>query len=266
MELSQSYLILAIAGGVGLVFFYKGFKNYRRFAMVRDLPRSTVQSLAMGIVEIHGTVLAEETLFTPFSSTTCVYFRYEVEELRKSGKNSRRWVTIAEGAHFVRFWTQDETGRALIDPSDAEFTLAIHREYRHRGGFFGGIKRFVDRLSDWNGSDQSVIDSMPKSELEPVDPAALLNWYTIGDRRIREYCLEPNDKLFMIGTAAHDPEAPGAVIIKKGENNPMFFIGDRSEQGMLKSLRRKWLLSYALSFVLIIGGLALLLHNLGMLN
>jgi hypothetical protein len=220
----------------------------------------------MGIAEIHGTVHAEELLVTPFSATSCVYFMYKVEELRKSGKNSTRWVTIADGERFVRFWAKDETGRAQVDPTGADFTLNVHSEYRHSGGFLGGIKRFVDRLSDWNGSDQSIIDSMPINELERVDPGKLLNWYSIGDRRIREYCLEPEEKLFMIGSATDDPESPGEVIIKKGTNNPMFLIGDRGEKAMLSSLRGKWLTFFIVGFIAVVGGLALLLHKLGMLN
>jgi len=266
---TESYFILAIVSGVGLAFFYQGFKTYRRYAMVRDLPRSTMHSLAMGLVEVHGTVHAEETLVTPFSSTTCVYFRYEIEELRKSGKNSTRWVTIAKGERHVRFWAKDETGKALIDPSGAEFTLDVQNEYRHRGGLFGGIKNLVERLGSWGDSKedikQSLFDSMPKEELQLVDTDKLFNWYSTGDRRLREYCLEPNDKLFMIGTAAHDPDNSGAVVICKGENNPMFFIGDRGEKAILSGLRTKWLISFAIGFVAILGGLTYLLHQLGML-
>ncbi len=223
--------------------------------MIVDIPRSNISSLAMGLVEIHGSVKGAfegECLFTPFSKTECVHYSYVIEERRKSGKNSVTWVRIAGGRRGVRFLAVDETGEVAVDPSEAEFNLEVHREYKHDSGFFGGVSRLIERLSNWDASDKRVIDSMPMSELKEVD-ASSFGWYSIGDRRIREYCLEVGEKLFLIGTAVSDPDRTGEALICKGSNNPMYFIGDRSEKEMLSSLKWKIVTQLGIGVIAILG-------------
>ncbi len=248
-------LVLGIGLFVGLVSLYKGVVSYRRRAMIVDIPRSNINSLAMGLVEIHGTVKGPSvgaSLVTPFSKTECVYYSYKIEELRKSGKNSTTWVKIAGDVRETLFTAIDETGEVTVDPSEAEFSLEVHREYKFDSGFFGGMSNFLDRLTNWNPTSGEVIDSMPMEELKLVDSSGF-NWYTTGDRRIREYCLELGEKIFLIGTAVSDPARNGEALICKGSNEPMFFIGDRSEKEMLNSLKWKIVMQLGGGTVIIVG-------------
>ena len=254
MDSTQLIFMLAVGSVAGFGFLYKGVVNYRRRAMIVDIPRSTIASLAMGLVEIHGSVkdaFETDCLYTPFSQTKCVHYSYQIDELRKSGKNSRRWVNIARDRQDVRFLASDETGEVVVDPSEAEVNLEIYCEYKHDPGAFGGFSRFLERLSNWDAKTD-VIGSMPVSELKRVDSGGW-NWYSIGDRRIREYCLVPGQRLFLIGTAKSDPERTGEALIGKGDNNPMYFIGDKSEKEMLSSLKWKIVAQLGIGVVLLAG-------------
>ena len=52
--------------------------------MVKDIPRSTIRSIAMGLSEIHGRIKAKQTLESPISNVPCVYYKYEIQVYRSS--------------------------------------------------------------------------------------------------------------------------------------------------------------------------------------
>ena len=251
----------------GIVVLFVGFRFYKQYRLIKDIPRSTVRALAMGIVEIHGKVKqAAAFVVAPFSRVDCVYFKYKIEERRrKGGKRPRTyWATIGSGSMHVPFLAEDETGTVLVDPTEAEFNTELRREYRHQSGFFGGFQRMFDRLSQWGSGDDNALDDIPLSELEEVDPNNLFSGYSVGDRRYREYYVCDGEPLFVIGTAAVN-NADNSIVIQKGENNPTYLIGDRTEEGILGELRKKYLLMTGLSLLLIVVGLFIGLKELGLL-
>jgi hypothetical protein len=251
---------------VGALMLVKGFQSYKQYRLIKDIPRSTVRSLAMGIVEIHGRVKqAEKLLVSPFSKVDCVYFKYKIEERRRKGgkRPSTYWATIGSGKMHVPFLAEDETGTVLVNPTEAEFNTELRREYRHKGGFFGGFQRLFDSLSNWGSGNSDDLSDLPIDELEEVDPDSFFSSYSVGDRRYREYYLCNAEPLFVIGTAAVN-NADNSIVIERGENNPTYIIGDRSEEGMLKELRKTYLSMTGLSLLLIVIGLFIVLKELGL--
>ncbi len=115
------YSIIGFFGG--LYIFYMGFKNLRKKQLIENTPTSKVRSIAMGQVEVIGAALPfENPIKSPFTNTPCVYYRWAVEEYRRS-KNSSYWAEIAKGASKNRFYLQDDTGKVLIDPEGAEVDI-----------------------------------------------------------------------------------------------------------------------------------------------
>lgn len=257
-------VVCVVAGIFALV---RGYRIYTEYRLIKDIPRSAVRSLAMGIVEIHGRVKsAAKTLLSPFTKVECVYFKYKIEERRRTGGKQPRtyWATIASGSKFVPFLAQDETGTVPVDPSGAEFNTRIRQEYRHKAGLFGGFQRFIQAFERLRSGDVEELVDVPMDELEPVDPGDSFNWYSVGDRRYREYYLCNAEPLFLIGTAAVN-NTDGSTVIVKGENNPTFIISDRTEKGILKQLRTSFLLFTAVSLILILVGLYVILKTNGLL-
>ena len=120
---------------IGVVAFIFGFKQFRKYSLIKDTPRSKIRSMAMGLVEIHGNVEAKETIRTPFSQLPCVYYSYRIEEYRKhtrrdsDGKvhTTYSWDTIASGSRRIPFFAKDPTGEAYVNPDGAEYKRSEER-------------------------------------------------------------------------------------------------------------------------------------------
>ncbi len=109
-------VLLALA--VGLVLLWTG---WRRLRLIEDVPRSKIRSAAQGVVELHGTAraLPGPVPVAPGTQIPCLWYRYRLEERVRHGQHDR-WRTIHSGTSDDLFLIEDETGRCIIDPDDAE--------------------------------------------------------------------------------------------------------------------------------------------------
>ncbi len=257
--------IAFILGGLGL--FYYGFRTMRHYRLIKDTPRSKIRSMAMGIAEIHGHVEADEFIKSPFSKTDCVYYKYEIREYRRHTerdskgrtKTKYRWDTISTGDQRVMFIAVDDTGKVPVNPEGAEFTVKHKKTFYQHVDTFSGLSSLLDMLKNLGKGDNPEIDTS-KMELIPVTSGVKIGKARVGDRKYLEYYIEPNDTLFVLGTAANDRNAPDNVIIKQGENEKTFIIFDRSEKETLKHLKKGMLAGFIIGPIFIIGGMLALMH------
>ena len=106
----------------GPVMFWKGFQDLKVKRLIEAIPTSKVRSMAMGTVELCGTIDAnvEDLLSDPIYGKEAVFYRIEIEEYRSSGK-SGHWDTIHTADTTGRpFWLVDDTGRVLVNPKGAD--------------------------------------------------------------------------------------------------------------------------------------------------
>jgi hypothetical protein len=220
-NLVGNLFIGAIVGfGLGLYFFFKGFKWWRLKCLINNLPTSKVRSIAMGLVEVYGRVVPRigpsgtpELLKSPLTNHDCVYYRYKVEEL---SQKSHIWTTIKVTTYAKLFYLEDETGQVIINPDGAEVDIFMDNQFR-------------------SGS--------------PVRKAYLESQgfrcnYTKNNFRYSEWFIEPGDYLYIMGTAAANPLVDGAsvgegykaIMIKKNDKHEVFYISDRHERNILNSL------------------------------
>jgi hypothetical protein len=101
----------AIAFGVGLFLFYRGFGLLRRRRIILNTPRSTVRGAALGAVEVSGKAAGPYTLISPLSALNCYYYR-----ARAWQNQQRRWKKVAEETLCAPLFVDDGTGRVLVDP------------------------------------------------------------------------------------------------------------------------------------------------------
>ncbi len=242
--------------GVGAVLFFTSFKSQKHLRMIEDIPRSKIRSLAMGLVEVHGKVAAGKKLLqTPFSKKDCVYYKFEVKEYRRSGK-STRWVTIKKGSQGVPFYAEDDTGKVLVDPTGADVTTDVEHTYYQRGTLFNVVAPILSLLEKGG----ATVDTAAL-RLENIDGKRKFTFARVGDRKYYEYFLYPGEDLYVLGTAT-----PGKqVTIKKGDEEKVFIIADKSEADVLKSQKWRTWGGFALGAILLIGGLILLLYLIGIL-
>lgn len=273
MDQAWPYIISAVFTIAGAGIFWYGFNRMHKYRLIKDIPRSKIRSMAMGLVEVHGNIHCEKPIKTPFSDSDCVYYRYEIQEYRRHvsrdskgrTKTTHRWETIATGRRSIPFFARDETGEVYVNPSEAEFNVDMKKAFLQKAGVFGGITAIISALKDWDKNDEELFDS---SELNLIPIKARKGFSfgfgsRVGDRRYFEYFLEPNENLFVMGTAANDSSAPESVLIRKGQNQPTFIISNKSEKELLKSLKRKMIASYVFGGIFFVGGVLLFSHFAG---
>lgn len=136
----------AIGFFFGLYLFFKGFVFFRRKRLIENTPTSKIRSIAMGLVEVFGEVMPAQggMLKSPLSNNDCVYYKYNIEELRGSGK-SRRWVSVKRGSDKRHFFLKDETSLVLVNPEGAD--IDIPTDLKFESGFGkdppASIKQFL---------------------------------------------------------------------------------------------------------------------------
>jgi hypothetical protein len=163
--------IFALAGVVvGIFLFFRGFRLLSRKRLIAATPRSTVRSAAMGQVEISGKIVGPYTLISPLSQLDCFYYRAEAWIYEGEGRNKRR-KKVAQETLCVPFFVEDETGRLMVDPRDAE--IEFPPSYDDDGVEYSEpALRFLGRRG--------------------ISPGSFVI--------LREHCIQPGDQLFVLGT------------------------------------------------------------------
>ncbi len=233
--------------GLGIFGFIIGLKSLFMRRLIENIPTSKVRSIAMGLVEVYGQVIPVKVLKSPFSSKDCVYFKYQIEELRSDGKHSR-WVTIKKEERFEPFLLKDETGQVLVDCKEANVDIKLDNRYESGIG---------------HKPPQQVYDFLEKNGI------AYGGFLGINRHmRYTEWFVAPGDRLYVMGTAADNPRVKLAskgtenIMIQKGEDEKIFYVSDRSEKEILSSLRWKILLGIFGGAALTVGSLAFLIFGM----
>ena len=122
-------LFTGIASIITLSMLYMMFSRLRRARWIEDTPTSKVRSAAQGLVEIKGVADAggHAPLISPLGEVDCLWYRFSIEEYRRSGKSSN-WQTVEKGASERPFLLRDDTGSCWINPVGAD----VHPRQRRR--------------------------------------------------------------------------------------------------------------------------------------
>ena len=117
-------LIASILGvGGGLYTFVKGFRGYRKYRLVADIPDIRIRSIPMGLVQIQGEARGEETVISPVTHTPCYLCKVVVEQWHTESNGGGEWKHVATDIQKVKFDLQDDSGNVLIDATNAELDL-----------------------------------------------------------------------------------------------------------------------------------------------
>lgn len=201
----------------GLLLFYSGLKKLQRDRLIANIPTSKIRSMAMGIVELYGTIQTyEETLTAPFSGKECVYCRVSVSEWRRRGKRTHL-VEHRAREKGVLFYLEDDTGKVLIDARGADLT---------------NLTRDVSvKLDDDDEMTDRIKDYCDKHNI---------NWQ---NRRMEfeETFIEPGEDLYVMGTAQPSPqqdsnerqEGHKNIMVGYAQGQRMYYISDKSEKELL---------------------------------
>lgn len=228
-------LVGVVAGGI---LFIRGLFKWKEKRLIENTPTSKIRSLAMGRVEIYGTVLPlkDQSFKAPFSNKDCAYCRWTVEEYRHQGKHSR-WVLVQHGILGKYFNIKDETGEVLVDSTGAEIDIPQDFESRSLNP---NITSFL--------ASQNI---------------AYKGWIFNKQMRFREYFLAKGDKVYIMGFAGDNPFVKEGTATKnqtdimiQASGKHFYYITDKPETDILK--KYNWIIYGGLigGGALVLGGLA----------
>jgi hypothetical protein len=177
-------LVFATASAGGFWFAQRKANKVKLFQQ-EELDVGQVQR--PGVCKVLGLVAANETIASPFGGSPCVWFRLEVQEYVRSGRVSR-WVTIHREVAHTRFLLKDRRGTHTIGVNleGAEVLLA----------------------SEGGSDNRAVITEY----LAKKGKTRVLGY---GELRAVETTLSPDEKVFILGTATHDPQG---LTMEKGSS------------------------------------------------
>lgn len=115
--------VVYFAGVVALTISASYYGRYRLF---KEGETSAAADIHDGTVVVSGEVsVCDETVDAPFTGEETVCHRYAVQERHNARlfSDGGSWHTVDLGADSVPFYVEDETGRVLVDPADADLTL-----------------------------------------------------------------------------------------------------------------------------------------------
>lgn len=275
---------------LGLLLFSHGFVCLKRARRIENIPTSRIRSLPMGTVEVSGQALSPVALKTPFTLIDCVWYRFLVEEYRRSGRRSR-YVVVARGhSEDIPFYVEDETGKVLVDPRGALVEVKCRRvTYPSREelklGLIGtgrGSLRITEIYIPWQypvyvtGAAQHVKTDPGSGRIEILSrlrelkksPEKLAAFDLNRDGQVDTEEWERARAAVereILAEKLRSPAAEEQVFIGRGEADELFLISDRSERELLRSLRARALLGImgggALILAVVYWGLRLLIKN-----
>jgi hypothetical protein len=256
-----------LAGAFALVcgpmWFVHGFANFRRKRLIENTPTAKIRSMAMGLVEVNGTVESRSAVRAPFSGRPCVFWHVEI-----ATPDSRNgWHTVHRNDSGQPFFLQDGTAVALVYPRGAECSVSFQVEEECQGI-----------------SLPSVYDEYLKQN------AGGGGLWRLGTLRFRERILEETQRVFVLGTAmprshalsisdGDEMAATGTdgdrhairlqtlteatvAVIRQGETEKTFLISQESERMVTLGLGAKALVGMIGGPLASLYGLAWLLDLL----
>jgi hypothetical protein len=257
---SNPDVALLLGFGAGLYWFFKGFRVYREYRVLLDTPEIPIRSIAMGLVEIHGKVRAEQTVSSPVTRTPCCFYEVKIDRWVHD-KDGGHWSHAATDADGVRFYLEDKSGKVLVDAHNAEYDLIQTAKVQTGRGLgrsvgrllfgFGAPKVATGTLAsegELYSYAQSTVSTKGHSlSLGGGSLLSLAGGISLGgglsDRyRLSEYLILPGHWYDVTGTCVENPtpqDEHDRNLIQKGTNEPTFLISWRSEKELKRTLRHR---------------------------
>jgi len=138
LEPHEFWIAFTILAIISIISFLRMTKWWKHSRMIEDTPTSKVRSAPQGYVELEGTarMMDGPIIVSPLSRKTCVWYRYKIEEKVKSndskGHSRSYWRVVKHETSEELFLLEDETGRCVVDPDDADVIATNKRTWYKR--------------------------------------------------------------------------------------------------------------------------------------
>ena len=116
------YLAVTVGFFFGLITFFKGFRAYRCYRLICDVPQIPIRSIPMGLVKVRGKAKGAQLIDSPVSRTPCLFYKVDIERW-KSDQHGGSWSHYATDADGEDFYLEDATGKVIIDAHGCDYDL-----------------------------------------------------------------------------------------------------------------------------------------------
>lgn len=132
---AEFWVGLIVVTALSLWAFFSMLRFYRYAHMISIVPTAKIRSAAQGYVELNGQarLMDGPLIVSPLTGKVCVWYHYKIEEkVKKHNSNNSHWRTVLEKTSEDLFILEDDTGRCVIDPDNAN-VIARDKEtwYKH---------------------------------------------------------------------------------------------------------------------------------------
>ena len=223
---------------VGPWLFFMGFKAWRVRRLINATPASRIRSMAMGLVELNGSVSERSRVSAPFSGRPCAYWEIEIATRSSRGEGRNSWSTVHRNRSGHPFYLRDDTGTALVYPQGAECHMPFGiEEHTHglgvpepysgymeqqglvmRGVWALGPMRFRERVLEDDALVFVLGRAFPRAESHPI------SW--------DEEPVEATGTDGMAATRLRALDAGVHGVVRRGAQDPVFVISQTSEKTM----------------------------------
>jgi len=269
---------------LGLILFIHSFVLLQRKKTIENSPTSKIRSMPMGQVEIKGYARQKYFLKSPYTFTDCVYYSYKIYD--KVWRNGEKRRELKECGHSgtIPFYLEDETGRALILPDKAIIHAGITQSM-----LGDPLVKIFGASPSCNGEEREIVETVvPVGQLLYVIGFAhrlkissqekkkrlmeKLRVLKTDQDRMKEYDLDHDGKISQeewdlarkkveedvlledLNKGTHD-----MVAIGEHSSGGLFYVSDKQEEWILKSMSWRIPLFLILGIACISGGAIYLL-------
>jgi hypothetical protein len=240
----------------GPVLFMRGFGVMRTQRLIANTPTARVRSMAMGLVEIKGTVTPRSTLTAPFTGRPCAYWEVDIATQAR-----RSYTVIHRNQSGHPFYLRDETGVALVYPKGAKLTLHYGREEECLGV---NLPECYAAYLRENGSLATTLARFSALRFREriLEEGQVV--YVLGTATPRAQARNVSDEETLAATGTDDwsggrvrtLDSEVSAIVRQGSNERTFIVSQDSERTLTLMMGLQ-------SWAMLVGGPILALFGLG---
>ncbi|MDF1588431.1 MAG: hypothetical protein P1P93_04645 [Gammaproteobacteria bacterium] len=125
-DLAEFWLGLIVVSALALWAFFSMLRFYRYAHTIAIVPTAKIRSAAQGYVELNGKarLMDGPLIVSPLTGKICVWYHYKIEEQVRQydskAFSKTHWRVVTERASEDLFLLEDDTGRCVIDPDNAD--------------------------------------------------------------------------------------------------------------------------------------------------
>lgn len=238
---------LDMISGIGLamsaLLSYGTWYEWKKYRAITQTPRSKVRSIAMGHVELTGTIHTDDPLTAPLTGTDCVCYDYKIEEEHHDDDGSD-WHTVKHGRQETQCKLTDDTGTVDVDLNDVS----------------------IEQGTRWR-EDSHSFDNPPEDLQRRLDDLGVdwEGWFGANkSMRYTETRITNDDTVYLLGTAQDHPDVEDGtstnneddILITSADN--LYLISNGDEDSLTSNKATKLLILLAITTPLLIATLTYL--------